>query len=102
MANVVDQILASAIDLGVAEAEQYKVQILAAANAAGVNAEKSVDLFINSVNVHGALGLVLPSLKAAVVAAVNQAINNGLASDDILFNLIISAAQNEAKKLAAA
>lgn len=99
MANIANQILVAALDFGIAEAEANKAAILAAARVAGVNVEKGVDLFIESVKVGGALGIVVPALKAGIVQAVNAEIEKGLAQEDALFSLLISAAQNEAKKL---
>jgi hypothetical protein len=101
MANVANEILAAVLNFGVAEAEANKPAILAAAHAAGVNLEKAADLFIESVKVGGALAIVAGALKSALVSAVNAQIEKGLSEEDALFALVISAAQNEAKKLAA-
>lgn len=101
MASTINQLLAAAIDFGVAEAEQYKPQIISAMTAAEVNADKAADLFINSIKVNGALGIILPALKGALIQAVDAAIARGEAQDDILFGLVITAAQNEAARLVA-
>lgn len=103
MANVIDTILSEALTMAIAEAETYKPQILAAAAAANVTLESAIDTFIASIKVSGALGLVIPALKSALTSAVNGAINSGAMTEETaLFNLIVAAAQNEAKKLAAA
>lgn len=101
MANVANEILAAALNFGVAEAEANKPAILAAAQVAGVNLEKAVDLFIESVKVGGALAIVAGALKDALRNAVNAEIQKGLSEDSALFDLLVAAAQNEAKKLAA-
>lgn len=101
MASVINQILAAGIDIAVQEAEANKAAILAAAAAAGVNAEKAADIFIDSIKLNGALGLVAGALKGALHQAVAQAVAAAGAEEPIVFELLISAAKNEAAKLAA-
>lgn len=102
MASLINTILGDALSILSTEAETYKPQILAAAAAANVTLETAVDGYINSLKVGGALGLVLPSLKPSLVTAINNSINSGAATQEaFLFDAIVSAAQNEAKKLAA-
>lgn len=97
--SVVNQLLIGAIQLGIAEAETYKPQILAAANAAGITAEKAVDMFIESLQVHGPVAVLVNALKPALIAEINKQIAAGISQDDVLFGLLISFAQNEVKRL---
>lgn len=100
MSNLAGQLLSDVITLAVAEENQYKPQILAAAKAGGVTAENAVNAFIDSLHVGGALALIAPALKGAVKTAVDNAIAKGIAEDDIIFDALVAAEQNLAKRLA--
>jgi hypothetical protein len=92
----IDAILAAALTFGVNEAEQYKPQVLAAAKAANVGIEQAADKFVDS------LGGALSLFKGPIKSAIDNAITTGLANaEDALFEFLVSAARNEAAKLAA-
>lgn len=100
--NVINAVLAQVLDIGIAEAEQYEPQVLAILAQENVSIEKAVDLFVNSLKVGGALGLILPAFKGALVTQLNALIDTqAVTQEKALYNLILAAAQTEAKRLAA-
>ncbi len=100
MPALTNQLLVTALDFGINEAQQYEAPILAELAAANVTLEGAVDLFIESIKLGGALGYVLPALKKAMIASANNAITTSATSQEkVVYDLIISAAKNEAAKL---
>lgn len=102
MASLINTVLGDGLQLLAQEAEAQRATILAAAAAANVQIEQAVDLFINSLKVGGALAIVLPSIKPSLISAINNAIAaNATTEEGALFDLLVAAAQNEAKVLLA-